>query len=178
MSLHLFELEGVLTLLLLSSLFTFPSLIFLTYRLLQLDQILLLILNTSLKFTFKIVKLSYFVRNSCLTLSLSWPLSNRKSTFVGFKSTFKTMLDLIFSLVNVNLNQLLSDKLDHLNSQLFFFKGTGSVKSLLKNFDGLEPHFTLIMALSKPKQSHKLVLFVLGKGKGTLQETANYITFL
>lgn len=88
------------------------------------------------------------------------------------------MLDLVFSLVYVNLNQLLSDKLDHLNSQLLLLKGTGSVKSLLKNFDGLEPHFTLIMALSKSKQSHKLVLFVLGKGKSTLHETANYITFL
>ena len=88
------------------------------------------------------------------------------------------MLYLVFSLVYVNLNQLLSNQFDHLNSQLLFFKGTGSVKSLLKDLDSLEPHFTLIVTLSKSKQSHKFVLFVLGKSKGTLQETANYITFL
>jgi len=73
------------------------------------------------------------------------------------------MLDFVFRLVDVYLNQLLSNKFDHLHPQLFLFKGAGSVKGLLKNLDSFKPHFALIMTFSKSKQSDKFVLFVLAK---------------
>jgi hypothetical protein len=71
MGLHLFELEGVLALFFISSFLVLPTLLVLVDRLLQLDEVLLLVLHAPLVLALKVVKLSYFVGYSGLAFPLS-----------------------------------------------------------------------------------------------------------
>jgi hypothetical protein len=92
------------------------------------------------------------MRNPCFALSLVGSLGDSKRSFVSFQSFFKVELHKLLSFLNVNFNQLFSNKFHHFCSLLFVIKCAAIVKGIFQNLDSFISLLALVMALSESQE--------------------------
>lgn len=81
-----------------------------------------------MELTFQIVEFSDLMRYSSLVLSFPSPLGDRECALVSLKGGLQLKLDKFLCLFDINFDELLADKLNHISPKFFLLERGGIIE--------------------------------------------------